>query len=163
MAEQIVGMTQLQARLRAISAAKGGPELMKLAANVARGQMVLNMPRKTGGTGRSLHVTGVTSSSAQIRGSQVAAWIEEGTGLYGPAHHVITPVAARVLAWRVGSVRLSGASRVSKGRQLAGWAFARSVKGMKPRPFMARSIVEAGRQVGGQLVGEIVNLWNGAA
>lgn len=162
MSETIIGMAALQRRLTAISAPKSGPELMKLATAITRGQMIRNGPKKTGHTLNSLQPRNVTATRAELWGSKVIPWLDSGTGLYGPAHHKITPKSGNVLAWRVGAVRLSGSSRVSKGVQLAGWAYARSVKGMKGRPFIARSVAEAGKEVGAKLTAEIVNAWNGA-
>lgn len=53
-----------------------------------------------------------------------AWWVHEGTGIYGPRRTPITPRRARVLAWR--------------GR--GGWRYARSVRGMRPRPFLRRAV-----------------------
>lgn len=54
-----------------------------------------------------------------------AWWVHEGTGIYGPRRRPITPRRARVLAWR---------------DRRGGWRYARSVKGMRPHPFLRRAV-----------------------
>lgn len=73
----------------------------------------------------------------QQRGSQVigevwsaleyAAYVHQGTGVYGPRGRPIRPVRARVLSWEQ-----PGAGRV----------FAREVKGQRPQPFLAEGLAE---------------------
>lgn len=53
-----------------------------------------------------------------------AWWVHEGTGIYGPRGAPIRPRRARVLAWRGRAGR---------------WRFARQVRGMRGRPFLARA------------------------
>ena len=170
MAETVRGVAAAQRRIAAISNPASHKGLMKLAANVVRGKMVTNMRlvgrRKTGNTGRSLHVENVTETSAQIVGSQVALWIDEGTGLFGPRHQRITPKAAQALRWMggpAGSLRLTGSQRKGKAGAGAGYVFARSTKGMEARPYIQRSIQEGAKAVGVELKGEIISIWNGAA
>ncbi|HLR97592.1 MAG TPA: hypothetical protein VK053_23935 [Jiangellaceae bacterium] len=52
-----------------------------------------------------------------------ALWVHEGTGIYGPRRAPIVPRRAQVLAWR----------------DRGGWRYARSVRGMRPRPFLRRA------------------------
>lgn len=56
-----------------------------------------------------------------------ARWVHNGTGLYGPRKKLITPVKAKALRWR----------------GPAGPVFARSVKGMKPNPFLEEALPAA--------------------
>ncbi|MFE2930610.1 HK97 gp10 family phage protein [Streptomyces sp. NPDC059278] len=73
--------------------------------------------------------------SVAVRGSLVvgevysdleyAAYVHEGTGIYGPTGQPIRPVRARVLSWQP-----RGGPR----------AFARSVKGQRPNPFLLRAL-----------------------
>ena len=65
-----------------------------------------------------------------------AIWIHDGTGIYGPKHTPIKPKQAKVLAFRS---KVYGAK---KGKY-AGWVFARSVKGMKPNPFLKNALEAA--------------------
>jgi len=53
-----------------------------------------------------------------------AIYIHDGTGIYGPKKQPIVPVNARVLRFRIG------------GRTV----FAKSVKGIKPKPFFTKAI-----------------------
>lgn len=65
-----------------------------------------------------------------------AKWIHDGTGLYGPQHKLIKPRNSRVLAFKS---KVYGAK---KGKY-AGWVFAKSVKGMKPNPFLKNALAAA--------------------
>ncbi|MGW3164836.1 HK97 gp10 family phage protein [Streptomyces sp. NPDC001142] len=75
--------------------------------------------------------------SVAIRGSTVvgevysdleyAAYVHQGTGVYGPAGKPIRPVRAKVLSWQP-----RGGPR----------AFARSVRGQRPNPFLLSALKE---------------------
>lgn len=149
------GYSQLQARFRALR----GPVKMKYLGNIAIGEMKRNIPRKTSTTSRSLTLTAVTERSARITGSPVAYWLDVGTGLYGPHHQRITPRAAKALRWYGGNLRLSGTPKVRKGVSQGFAIFARSVAGMKGRPYIARSL----RAAAGKLGLGIIDTWNSAA
>ena len=150
---KVVGQAQVEHRLAAIKSPQG---VMKRAAAFTRGQMVRNMPRKTGLTAGSVQSRVLSPTRAIIEGSPVARWLDSGTGLFGPLHHLITPRAARALAFTVGGRRLSGRG----GGTLV---VVRSVKGMKARPYIARSVKEASSKVGVEISAEIIKDWNGAA
>ncbi|MFG2225389.1 HK97 gp10 family phage protein [Streptomyces sp. NPDC048644] len=76
-------------------------------------------------------------SETRQRGSEVvgevwssleyAAYVHEGTGIYGPTGRPIRPVRARVLSWQP-----QGGGRV----------FAREVRGQRPQPFLADALAE---------------------
>jgi len=118
-------------------------------------------PRKTGFLQRNIVPGALTKDYAIVEArAPYSGFVEGGTGIYGPKHQKITPKHASVLAWRVGSVTLSGRSRVSGGRQLAGWAFARSVRGRPATPFLRPGANNAVKKAG---VDVIVNEWNSAA
>lgn len=167
MAETVIGLSALHSRFHALESADLTKGIMAKAAAYTKGRMTRNMAamgaRRTGGTAASIQPRHITETSAELWGSRVLIYIDEGTGVEGPLHHRITPQAAKVLAWRTGAVRLTGASRVSGGKQLAGWAFARSTKGMAPRPYIARSVQEAGQDTSTQLGGIVIDVWNSAA
>lgn len=57
---------------------------------------------------------------------EYAAYVHEGTGIYGPKNSPIVPVSRDFLRF------------IPKGG--SEYVFARSVKGMKPRPFLADAI-----------------------
>ena len=55
-------------------------------------------------------------------------YVHDGTGIYGPKGTPITPRSAKFLRWK---------SKSGK------WMYARSVKGMRPNPFLADAVVAA--------------------
>ena len=174
MAEQIVGMAALQGRLKRVAAAdKQGVPIRRVTA-AAIAALRHNIPRKTSNTSRTIVPVGITSRSAQIWGSKVVRWLDEGTGLYGPHHHKITPLAAKALAFhsqaagaeRFGiKYRLSGSMTSASMRKYgpgADFVVVRSVKGMPARPFINKSVTEAAAKAGVEVQIGIVNAWNGA-
>lgn len=89
----------------------------------------IQCPKRTGETSRSFRSDLEVRPNRSIRGrvfstSDVVGYLENGTGLYGPTRRRITPRRARALRFRVGGQTV----------------FARSVAGMKPQPFMRRSL-----------------------
>ena len=159
MAEHLVGYSQLQARFAAL---EGAPK-MRLMAAVVRGELVRSTPKRTGHTGNSWQPSNTTASTATVSGSIVNLWLDQGTGLYGPLHQRITPKAAKALRWATGgasSLRQTGRPRAGRAGAGAGWVFARSVKGMKPRPFIARSLRSASGKLGSEV---FVKIWNESA
>ena len=90
MAETVVGLSKLDARLNAISGMKvGSPILKRLALSTVREAKLL-VPRRTGNLGRSIHVASVSATEAQVAASaNYAAYVE-----YGTRAHDITPKAA---------------------------------------------------------------------
>jgi HK97 gp10 family phage protein len=57
-----------------------------------------------------------------------AIYVHEGTGIYGPKGRPITPKTAKMLSWKN-----------RKGARI----FAKSVKGMKPNPFLKNALMAA--------------------
>jgi hypothetical protein len=171
MAETLIGASALRARLKAVGSAR--LQYMKTAAAITRGELVRGTvevgARKTGNTGRSIQVARVTETSAEITGSPVATWIDTGTGIYGPRHHVITPRAKRALSWmggtfgRGGSLRLTGTPRKGRAGASAGRITVRSVKGMPARPYIAKSVRDAQAKVGDGIAIDVVSAWNKAS
>lgn len=146
----VEGYSQLQARLHAITS----PRLMnRLGLEVVReGKLLVH--RKTGNTGRTIHISATTATSVTISAGGAAVYLERGTRA-----HVITPKAAMALRWAAssGGSRLTGSPRVG-----AAVIFAKVVHhpGTKPYPFLmpaARSVVA---KFG---LGPIVDQWNSAA
>lgn len=167
MAEVIIGMGQLQRRIAAISGTAGGLAVMRTVSADTLNFLGHNVPRKTAHTARQFRAERVTEKSAEITGSKVARWIDEGTGIYGPRHHRITPTTKRALSWtggtfgRAGSLRLSGRRRSGKAGTGANRITVRSTAGMRPRPFIDRSVTEAVNRNGGMVA--IVRQWDEAA
>jgi hypothetical protein len=161
MAESIKGLRQLNARLDNISDTRA--ILGKLQIDTVAEAKRLTVPiRKTGNLGRSIRPGFLSGSKAFVNAeASYAAYVEKGTGIYGPKHKPIVPRTKKMLAWRVGAVTLSGRSRVKGGVEQAGWAFARSVRGRKATPFLepgARKAVDSSN-----VKGIVINLWNEGA
>jgi len=167
---RVIGEVEVMHKLRAI----GGEQqsLIKQAAQFTKGYMIKNMQavgaRKTGLTANSLQPRVISPTKAVIEGSPVAIYIETGTGIYGPRHHRITPVTKRALAFhrgtfgKGGSLRLSGRPRAGAAGRSAQLVVVRSVRGMKARPYIAKSVKEASERVGTDVGAEIVKRWNQA-
>lgn len=153
----VQGIDQLIRRLEAI----GEPHPVLRAAQLATVEEAQKLvPRKTGFLQRNIKPGPITATHAQvIAETPYAAFVEIGTGLYGPKHQKIVPKKAKVLAWRVGATRLTGRSRISGGKELAGWAFAQSVKGRPKTPYL----VPGAKKAIGHMREIIVKLWNSAA
>lgn len=148
----IIGIPQLQRRLKAIDAVAGRPLLRKIqidaTANAKRA-----VPRKTGHLGRTIGPGGLTDSYTIVKATaNYAAYVELGT-----RPHIIRPKNKKVLAWGANR-RLSGATR--KGSAMI---FARVVHhpGTKPQPFLVPGAVAAVKSNVGADV--IVRAWNKAA
>ena len=62
-----------------------------------------------------------------------AIFVHDGTGLYGPKHTVIKPKRAKALVWR-------SALHGQKSGKFRGFVVVKSVKGMKPNPFLAAAL-----------------------
>lgn len=88
-------------------------------------QVVFEAPVDKGQLKQSTHSKfAINGLEAEVRPTaKHAIWVHEGTGIYGKYKRPIQPKRARVLAWQ-GS---------------GGMIFARSVKGIKPNPFMDRA------------------------
>lgn len=145
------GYSQLQARLHALGAPAG---FMRTLGLMAVREQKLLVRRKTGQTGRTIHMATVTPTRVTLVAGGAAVYLEGGT-----RPHEITPKAAKVLRWAASPAgrRLSGNPRVG-----AGLVFARRVHhpGTKPYPFMVPGAVKAIHKAG---VGSLVDTWNSAA
>jgi hypothetical protein len=62
-----------------------------------------------------------------------ARWVHDGTGIYGPRRMVIKPKRAKALVWRS---QLHG----QKSGKFRGYVVVKSVKGMRPNPFLAADL-----------------------
>lgn len=155
----IEGVDGLRARLAAIGDTARLLEGLQIA-TIAAAKTNTEPFRKTGNLGRSIRPGARNTREAFVHaGANYAAHVEKGTGIYGPRKAPIRPRRANVLAWRTGDTRLTGRSRVSGGRETAGWAFAKSVKGRPATPFLVPGATTAVRERGAAIV---VELWNEA-
>lgn len=104
-------------------------------------------PHRTGTLQRSI-LTTVDYPEGKVEvNEKYGAYIEEGTGIYGAKGTPIVPTRAKVLAWK-------GA---------AGMMFAKSVKGMKARPFFKPGIENAAGYIEDQFTKTIDLLTKGLA
>lgn len=101
--------------------------LLDLARQVER-QAKLNVPVDTGrlrGAIRSSMTTEAGKPVALVRAeTNYAIFVHEGTGLYGPRHQRIVPTAPKTLF------------RWTDKSAPGGVRFARSTRGVRPRPFL---------------------------
>jgi hypothetical protein len=156
---ELLGYTALQRRIAAISGPNATLNIMRLIGTAAVREQKLLVRRKTGNTGRSIHLAEVTPTTALTVAGGAAIYLEHGTKA-----HTITPKVASVLAWAGGQSggtfrRLTGSAR--KGVSSANMSFAMIVHhpGTKPYPFMLPGAIAGVEQAG---VEPIVSAWNGA-
>lgn len=95
-----------------------------------------NTPKKSAYASRNYHIIKSLNTREIRNDTYYLPWVNDGTGLYGPLHHIITPKHAKVLHfyWR--------------GNE---W-FLKSVKGQKPKHFVERSMAEVIRSVDSAVV-----------
>jgi hypothetical protein len=163
----------LSPRLRALGSADFRKGLLGRLQALAVQEAKHLVPRKAGFLDASIRRGALDESHALIlaggrRDVGYAAYIEFGTGIYGPRHRKIVPVHAKMLAWQTGvggaggpELRLSGNRRTKGGQKLGGWAFAKSVKGRPATPYL-RPGAEAAMRKGGLKEG-LVKAWNDAS
>ncbi len=170
MSETVIGLNALHARFHALENADMTKGMMKKAANYTAGQMKLGLiavgAHKSGNTGRSIIPRNITETSAEIWGTKVVVFIDEGTGVEGPLHHRITSPAGKVLRWYggpAGSLRLTGRPRKGKAGAGAHLIFARSTKGMRPRPYIQNAVRKAGKSIDTELSAVVIDTWNAGA
>jgi hypothetical protein len=113
------------------------PNMRRRCARVEnRAKLLVSGPLLKVRTGRlrsSIHsVVGFSQSGGGVEvvgrvGTNVkyAHWLHRGTGIYGPRHQRIVPVRARFLRYQDDSGRI---------------VFRRSVRGVRPRPFLSRAL-----------------------
>ena len=156
----VQGMDALVRRMKAIG--EPAPVLRALQLSVIHEAQAL-VPRKTGNLQRSIVPGAITGTSAVVSvNAKYGIYVEKGTGLYGPKKQRIDP--GKVMHWKGGGsskVRLSGRSRVVKGRSLGDDVFARSTAGAKAQPFLEPGAKKA--VAGSGLADIIIEQWNGAA
>lgn len=84
------------------------------------------------------HVTTVRDGSAKVVvGSPLpyAEYFHTGTGIYGPKGTPITPVTRQALKFK-----WDGPGGATRSKDKRGYVFAKSVKGIKPNPFLADAL-----------------------
>jgi hypothetical protein len=148
----IQGVPQLRARLKAITPDK---DLMRTLALSAVREQKIEVPRRTGNLGRSIHIGSVSATQAEtIASANYALFVHEGT-----RPHTIVPRTARALRWAPGG----GSTLGGRPRAGANVRFAKRVQhpGTRANPFMVRGAQKALAKVG--LNTTVVMSWNSAA
>lgn len=153
---ELKGSRELSARLTAISAPQNMTRMLGLLGLAAVREQKLLVHRKTGVTGRSIHVGTVTEHSVTTEAQAAARWLEFGTKA-----HLIKPKHGKMLRWAANASgrRLTGTPKTGA----TDFIFARVVHhpGAKPYPFMLPGAKIALRKAG--LLDSIVTSWNNAA
>ena len=166
MAEMIQGYASLQRRIAAIKGPVLGKDIMQTLGYAVVNESKNLVPHRTRGAGLagSIHLGEVTETTARVYASaNYAAFVEYGTGLYGPLHHKITPLTKKAMRWMAGpasAFRQSGSVRSGKAGSGAFAVFARSTKGMKAKPFMRPGAEKAIRSA--KLLDRVVIAWDKA-
>ena len=95
-----------------------------------------NTPKQSGHAAHNYRILKSLNTREIKNNAYYLPWVNDGTGLYGPLHHRITPKHAKVLHfyWR--------------GNE---W-FLKSVRGQKGRHFVERSMIEVMRSVDSAVV-----------
>lgn len=154
MAENIQGMTALNRRLKAISGPKATERMLQFIGLAAVANAKLEVARKTGNLGRSIHTENLTPTSIDVRASaKYAAYVE-----YGTRPHEITPNAKKALRFAASASgrRLTGSPRIG-----ASVVFAKRVHhpGTKAQPYLIPAAKKAVKDAGADI---IVSEWNAA-
>jgi phage gpG-like protein len=134
-----------EAQLRALYSSPQGPvwqELQRQGRAVLRAAQTL-APVDQGQLRSSIKLEMDTERGLPVArvGTNVkyAIWVHEGTGIYGPRKTPIRPRNARVLRWPVKNQSGQGARRY-KGGKTSAFAYAKQVKGVRPRPFLREAL-----------------------
>jgi HK97 gp10 family phage protein len=135
---QVIGLDGL---LRDVERAGGDATALVRAAQTNSATHIQSEARK-----RAPHATGTLQRSIQIENDGPAVrvsvnekygpWVEYGTGIFGPGGQRITPKQAKVLRW------------VSGGKTI----FARSIAGMRPRPFFGPAVEDSAEYIYSQFM-----------
>jgi HK97 gp10 family phage protein len=155
------GADELRRRLEAIGSPASRKDMMVVVAKIVEQRAKTRVPMRSRNLMRSIEAGRVTADSADIHArASYAAYVEFGTGIYGPKQRRITPRRAKVLRWpKKGAARLSGSAR--RGAGSGDFWHARSVKGSRPQPFMRPAIRDVKAAAGFKV--QIADRWNKAA
>jgi hypothetical protein len=154
----IEGYRPLMARLNAIGDTKGMAKALGL--ETVR-EAKIHVARKTGNTGRTIRIVGLTEDSVTVEARGAGPYLEHGT-----RPHIIRPRAGKTLRFPARGVGTTLAGRVRTGtvRKLgnAAYVFAKVVHhpGTKAQPFLIPAAKAAISHLG---IGSVVERWNRAA
>ena len=151
------GADELNRKLKALRDGTASRALLlELGNEVVRNATINLQPHdKTGNLSRSIRVAEVDENAQTIQvraggtqGVNYAAYLEFGTGIYGPNRRPIVPV------------RLSGNLTSAQQRAGGGWQFRKSVRGVKPVKYMENAINDTARGI--NLAPTFTAVWNKA-
>ena len=147
---ELLGVTSLQRRLAALSGPTAFVSWHRLVGLAAVREQKLLVHRKTGNTGRSIHLASATATMAVTEAGGAAVFS------LGTRPHTITPKAAQALRFAAspGGARLSGSPRSGA---LVIFATIVHHPGNKPWPFMLPGAVAGVQQAG---IDPFVMAWN---
>ena len=157
MTAKLVGAEALQRRLRAISGPQAATTRNRLLGTEVVGRAKRGVARKTGNTGRTIHISELSADHVTVEAGGASEWLEFGT-----RPHIIVPVRARALRFAAtsGGARLTGSPR--KGADVV---IARYVRhpGTKPMPFLRPAAASTLADAGDIVLGRVVIDWNRSA
>lgn len=167
----MTGYDDLQRKLKALRDGTASKVVLMEVGNTVVRQASINLrPHdKTGNLQRSLRVGNVSRSdqSVEVRaggtqGVGYAAYLEFGTGIYGPKGRPIVPVRAKALRFPAAGAGVRLSDNLTKAQQRAGggWQFRRSVRGIRPVRYMENAVKDTA--AGLQLAPAITTVWNKA-
>ena len=165
------GADELNRKLKALRDGTASRALLlELGNEVVRNATVNLQPHdKTGNLSRSIRVAEVDENAQTIQvraggtqGVNYAAYLEFGTGIYGPNRRPIVPVRAKALRFPASgaATRLSGNLTSAQQRAGGGWQFRKSVRGVKPVKYMENAINDTARGI--NLAPTFTAVWNKA-
>lgn len=167
----MTGYDDLQAKLASLrDGTATRMVLMEVGQAVVRQASINLQPHdRTGNLQRSLRVASVSQASQSVevkaggsQGVNYAAYLEFGTGIYGPKGRPIVPVRAKALRFPAAGagVRLSGNLTKAQQRAGGGWQFRRSVRGVRPVRYMENAVKDVSASF--EIAPSIVTVWNKA-
>lgn len=148
------GAEGLHRRLGALTMDAGSTKFMRNLGIRTIAEMKRNIPRKTSSTSRTISLGRITQDFAEVRGSPVVIYLDEGT-----RQHDIHPVRKKMLRFPAKGAKVTLAGRARAGQP---HTFAKVVHhpGTRAQPFIKRSVDKALYKSGIRV--EIINLWNKA-
>jgi hypothetical protein len=154
--ERLLNFTASKAQKNVRMKKKGGAlgAGASLVQSIGVGQMGIRYVNKTTG-----YITGRVGTALKSKdGKPYPAYLEFGTGIYGPKRRRITPKHAKVLAWKstTGFETVPGVSATGKAtrhrQRTSNMHFAASVKGIPPWHWLSDALEEMKSKTLGTLV-----------
>lgn len=165
------GSDRLQKKLIALQNGTATKMILGQLGNEVVSRAKQNVPRKTFNLHRTIRVDEVDEQRQTVRvvagatNGKVgyAQYVEYGTGIYGPKGRPIVPVRKKFLRFpaKGSATRKSGNLTSAQQKAGGGFVFVKSVKGMRPRPYLIPAAEEVIRSY--RLAPTVVKVWNDAS